>query len=175
MFILHVQCLRPRYLSCIYAHNCTYCADAYYSTNSWGFQGAPVLILGGSSFPISQRDILAQMHINILSLSFTFSLHMHTLYPVSASVTASPVSSTVSEESNAQFDFVVTGNPLPTVEWYKDTIGDAFRINLVQPRLTSGKNPHPPRIPLLVSHVLTSRHLGTYSSGSSNLVSFAMT
>ena len=100
---------------------------------------------------------------------------MHTLYPVSASVTASPVSSTVSEESNAQFEFVVTGNPLPTVEWYKGTIGDDFRINLGQHQLTSGKNPHPPEVSVLVGHVLTSQHLGACSCGSSNLVSFAMT
>ena len=66
---------------------------------------------------------------------------MLVLYPVSASVTASPVSSTVSEGSNAQFEFIVTGNPLPTVEWwYKGTINDTFRINLGPPQLTSGES-----------------------------------
>ena len=64
------------------------------------------------------------------------------LHVVSASVTASPVSSTVSEGSNAQFEFVVTGNPLPTVEWYKGTIDDAFGINLGPPQLTSGESCH---------------------------------
>ena len=68
--------------------------------------------------------------------------HMHVLYPVSAGVTASPTSSIVSEGSSAQFEFVVAGNPLPMVEWYKGTIDDAFRINLGPPQLTSGESCH---------------------------------
>ena len=67
---------------------------------------------------------------------------MHVLYPVSASVTASPMSSIVSEGSNVLFEFMVAGNPLPMVEWYKGIIDDAFRINLSPPQLTSGESCH---------------------------------
>lgn len=82
-----------------------------------------------------------------------FTLHFHMnyayslfhaffcLFPhsVSASVTANPVSSTVAEGSMAEFTFTVTGNPLPTVEWYKGTIGDDYRINLSPSQLESSK------------------------------------
>ena len=73
------------------------------------------------------------------------------LHPVSAGVSANPVSLTVAEGSTVQFDFTVTGNPLPTVEWYKGTIGDNFRINLSPPQLESGESLQPS-----VRHVLTS-------------------
>ena len=72
--------------------------------------------------------------------SLSLSLHIW-MYPVSAGVTASPVSSAVSEGSTVEFEFMVRGYPLPTVEWYKGTIGDTFRINLDQ-QLTSGKSYH---------------------------------
>jgi hypothetical protein len=73
----------------------------------------------------------------------TLSLSLiYTLYPVSAGVTANPVSSSVAEGSTILFHFTVTGNPLPTVEWYKGTISDAFRIYLSPSQLTSGENHH---------------------------------
>ena len=78
--------------------------------------------------------------VYMLALSLSLSLSLSATYLVSAGVMASPVSSTVAEGSSVQFDFTVTGNPLPTVEWYKGTIGDNFRINLSPPQLESGES-----------------------------------
>ena len=58
---------------------------------------------------------------------------------VSAGVSASPTSSDVAEGSSVQFDFTVTGSPLPGVEWFKNTVGDDYRINPSQLQLESGE------------------------------------
>ena len=59
---------------------------------------------------------------------------------VGASVTATPSTSFVADHSSAQFVFTVRGNPLPSVDFYKGTIGDDFRITSGQPRLELGES-----------------------------------
>ena len=61
---------------------------------------------------------------------------------VGASVTATPSTISVADHSRAQFVFTVRGYPLPSVDFYKGTIGDDFRITLpgVSPRVELGES-----------------------------------